>query len=150
MTRMTIILLIVILAGCDRFQKVAYSIGGAATYKTSGEIKNLCNQLEKIAKENSLTKKKDSRPETQCYFSDEEHYTVVLGARVLEQHLVIDIQSFNSPAEFDKIQTQLLHMLSKNYSGKYLEVREHFKPWVSTLVMPNKWFKSFATLTGTG
>ena len=72
--------------------------------------------------QHSLSKREQDRPETQCYFSESEMNSVVLGARKLNEQLVIDVQTFNHNKEFRAINAHIQQMLESKYGGRYLRV----------------------------
>ena len=122
MKYLPILVFLVTLAGCDSFPRVTYSLGSFSQYSTNGEIETLCGLLGEIASRNSLSHRDQVRPETQCYFSESDANSVVLGARKLKEHLVIDVQAFNHNQEFKTINAQVMQMLESKYTGRFLDV----------------------------
>jgi len=48
----------------------------------------------------------------------------VLGARTLNEQLVVDVEAFNRMEEFRSLNQDVEEMLQGNYPGKYLRVSE--------------------------
>ena len=122
MKYLPITVLFFFLVGCDSFPRASYSLGSFSEYRTGGKVEVLCKLLEEIALQHSLSKREQDRPETQCYFSESEMNSVVLGARKLNEQLVIDVQTFNHNKEFRAINAHIQQMLESKYGGRYLRV----------------------------
>ena len=82
----------------------------------------MCELLSSIADAHNLEPRDPTRSGTKCYFSDSDMNNLVLGARTLNEQLVVDVEAFNRMREFRSLSQDLEEMLQKNYSGKYLRV----------------------------
>jgi len=124
MNRSTILILIMLLAGCDTFPRVTYSLGSEVVYKAQGDVSTLCERLSSVANAHNLEQRSPRRSGTQCYFSDSDMHSLVLGARTLNEQLVVDVEAFNRMEEFRSLNQDVEEMLQGNYPGKYLRVSE--------------------------
>ena len=113
-----------LLTGCDTFPRATYSLGSEAVYKAQGEVSTLCERLSSLANAHNLEQRSPRRSGTQCYFPDSDTHSLVLGARTLNEQLVVDVEAFNRMEEFRSLNQDVEEMLQGNYPGKYLRVSE--------------------------
>ena len=113
-----------LLAGCDTFPRVTYSLGSEVVYKAQGDVSTLCERLSSVANAHNLEQRSPRRSGTQCYFSDSDMHSLVLGARTLNEQLVVDVEAFNRMEEFRSLNQDVEEMVQGNYPGKYLRVSE--------------------------
>ena len=105
------IALAVLLISCDHFPKSEYGIG-----KYDAVLANqICEDLSILSNEHSLVAREHARKSTLCYFSDSELNGVVLGARVLDEQIVVDIQGFNSKKKIASLRKDTEEMIFSKY-----------------------------------
>jgi len=99
------------LTGCDHFPKHQYFLGQV----NPSLSKELCNELSVLASEHSLLKRENKRESTLCYFSETAQNNIVLGARLIEEQVVVDVQGFNHRKEIASLREATEKMIALKF-----------------------------------
>ena len=111
-----VLVLILLLAGCESIPFEAYKIESEETFFVEGSTEKLCSTLSGVAEKYDLTPQEPRRETTLCYFMNElEGRHLLLGARQLEGNVVVVVTAWNRDAEHKALTASVLRDLQAAY-----------------------------------